>query len=100
MLKVVKFQAEWCGPCKTLTPIWNVVADNFDDVEFEVIDIDLDPDTTAKYSVRAVPTIVFVGCMVGKLFFPCCSTCIRLVYDKISNYPGRGVTQSLISRRI
>jgi len=59
-LKVIKFSASWCGPCKTLKPVWNQVSSTIDDVEFEVIDIDLDPDTTAKYSVRAVPTIVFV----------------------------------------
>lgn len=59
-LKVMKFEAEWCGPCKALTPVWERVVDATDDVEFVVVDIDKEPDTAAEYSVRAIPTIVFI----------------------------------------
>lgn len=68
-LKVVKFEASWCGPCKALTPVWNEVVESTDDVDFEVVDIDEDPETASNMAVRAVPTLVFVkdGAVVDTL---------------------------------
>jgi len=37
MLEVKKFYAEWCGPCKMLTPIMEQVKGKFSDVSFEDI---------------------------------------------------------------
>ena len=59
-LKVIKFEATWCAPCKALTPIWNNIAGSIDDVDFEVVDIDDDPDMTSSMSIRSVPTIIFM----------------------------------------
>ena len=59
-LKVMKFSAIWCPPCKALQPIWEKLVDEMHDVEFEAIDIDKEPKITKQYGVSAVPTIVFV----------------------------------------
>lgn len=54
-MKILKFQADWCEPCKALTKLMEEIgAKN----EIEVIDIDKEPLTTAKYGVRSVPTLV------------------------------------------
>jgi len=68
-LKVMKFGAEWCAPCKLLKPIWNKLEAELDDVEFVTVDIDDDPELATKYSVSAVPTILFVkdGAVVDSL---------------------------------
>lgn len=60
MLKVIKFSATWCGPCRALQPIWDQLVDDINDVEFEAVDIDTSGELATKYSVRAVPTMVFV----------------------------------------
>ena len=58
--KIIKFEASWCQPCQTMKPVWEKLAAQTPGVEFEVVDIDLDPDTTNAYSVRSIPTIVFL----------------------------------------
>ena len=58
-LKVTKFSATWCGPCKTMQPVFDKVAGSTDDVEFSDIDIDDNPELATSMNVMAVPTIVF-----------------------------------------
>ena len=57
---VIKFEAEWCGPCQTMKPVWEILVQQVSDVECEVVDIDADPATATQYSVRSIPTIVFL----------------------------------------
>ena len=58
MLEVKKFYAEWCGPCKMLTPIMEHVQTKFTDVSFESINIDSHFEVAQKYFVRSVPTVI------------------------------------------
>ena len=58
MLEVKKFYAEWCGPCKMLTPIMEQVQGKFSDVSFESINIDSQFEVAQKYYVRSVPTVI------------------------------------------
>ena len=58
MIQVKKFYAQWCGPCKMLTPIMEGVKKNHTDVQFENIDVDSDFEIAAKYSIRSVPTVI------------------------------------------
>jgi thioredoxin 1 len=58
MLKVLKFSASWCGPCKQLTPIFNQVKSEVSDVAFQEVDVDAESSLAIQYKVRSVPTIV------------------------------------------
>ena len=58
MLKVLKFSAAWCGPCRVLAPIFNEVKATMSDVSFQEIDVDQNSDLAIKYGIRGVPTIV------------------------------------------
>jgi thioredoxin 1 len=60
---LVDFTATWCGPCKALAPIVEKIANEFEGkVKVGKLDIDANPNITAKYGVRSVPTvIVFQG---------------------------------------
>jgi thioredoxin 1 len=58
MIKVIKFSATWCGPCKALSPVFNEVRSQMPDVSFQEIDVDQNSDLAIKYNVRGVPTIV------------------------------------------
>jgi thioredoxin 1 len=60
MKTAIKFEASWCGPCKTYTPIWNKVIKNRDDLNFEVVDIDNDPVTASLYNVMSIPTTIII----------------------------------------
>src|SRR5262249_21783139 len=60
---LVDFTATWCGPCKMVAPIVDKIAEEFAG-KYKVAKLDIDdaPETTRKYGVRGVPTlIVFKG---------------------------------------
>ena len=63
-LKVMDFYAEWCGPCKTLSPIIRDLMDEYGDGEksgvlVEKINVDDHKELAEKYSIRSIPTIIF-----------------------------------------
>jgi thioredoxin 1 len=57
---VVDLWAPWCGPCRVLGPIVDDLAREFDGrVKVAKLDIDNNPETTARYGVRSIPTLLF-----------------------------------------
>lgn len=56
---LVDFWAEWCGPCRALTPILEeVAAARGKDVTFAKINIDENPSAPSKYGVMSIPTLI------------------------------------------
>lgn len=57
---VVDFWAEWCGPCKAITPAIEELAKTYEgQVEIGKLNIDDNTDTTEEYAIRSIPTILF-----------------------------------------
>ena len=56
---IVDFWAEWCGPCKMLSPILEELSDEMKN-EINVIKVNLDEnqDLAMKYSIRSIPTLL------------------------------------------
>jgi thioredoxin 1 len=58
-LVLVDFYADWCGPCKTLTPILKQVKHELkDSIKIIKIDVDKNNVIASKYQVRGVPTML------------------------------------------
>lgn len=56
---LVDFWAEWCGPCRALTPILEeVAASHGADVTFAKINIDENPQAPSKFGVMSIPTLI------------------------------------------
>ena len=58
-LTVVKYFANWCGPCKVLTPIMEDVIKNYPDINAGEVNIDTNMALAQKDGIRGVPTVVF-----------------------------------------
>jgi len=58
---LLDFYADWCGPCKMLTPTIEKIATEFEgQVEVRKINIDENKEIAAKFKVRSIPTLFFV----------------------------------------
>ncbi len=56
---VVDFWAEWCGPCKAMSPVVDELAGEFAGrVKIVKINIDENPHAPTKYGVRGIPTFM------------------------------------------
>jgi thioredoxin 1 len=60
---LVDFWAEWCGPCRRLAPTVDALANDYDGkVTVGKLNVDENPNTSARFSIRGIPTIlIFKG---------------------------------------
>ncbi|MDR2853975.1 MAG: thioredoxin [Prevotellaceae bacterium] len=66
---VIDFWAEWCGPCRTIAPIIEELATEYEGrVEIGKLDVDDNIETPETYGIRNIPTILFFknGVLVDK----------------------------------
>ena len=56
---LVDFWAEWCGPCKMMTPVIDELATEFGDkVTVGKIDVDAQQELATKFQVSSIPTLI------------------------------------------
>jgi thioredoxin 1 len=65
---MVDFWAEWCGPCRAVSPILDQIAtEHAEKIDVVKLNVDLNPDTAMKYQITSIPTMkVFKGGEVVK----------------------------------
>lgn len=89
--KVIRFTAQWCGPCKAFAPTFDKVASNnkYKDISFEVINVEEDVDALSeKLQIRAIPTVVLMNndVVVNKIIGVVSETELtKLIDDEIGN---------------
>jgi thioredoxin 1 len=69
-LMLVDFGAQWCGPCKAVSPIVDELSDKYgSEAVIGKVDIDESPDLCEKFGIRNIPTILFIrdGEVVDKI---------------------------------
>lgn len=56
---VVDFYADWCGPCRRLSPVIEQVSSQFNGaVNFVKVNVDNSPQTAQKYHINSIPTVM------------------------------------------
>jgi len=75
-LLLVDFWAEWCGPCKSMHPIFTRMAKKYKQIRFARVNVDDAQDIAMKYEVQSIPTFIMfknaevVNRMVGAVGEP------------------------------
>lgn len=54
---VVDFYADWCGPCRMITPFLEEIQSEFA-IDIVKVNIDESPDIASKYNVMSIPTLI------------------------------------------
>lgn len=81
-LKVIKFGAEWCGPCRMIAPILETLTQKHSDVGIYEVNVDENPQLSMRFGVRGIPAVFFLK--DGK------------VLDSFAGYRGEGEIESKI----
>lgn len=83
---VIDFWAEWCGPCRMIAPAIEELANEFaDKAIIGKCDIEEQNDLAVKYSIRNIPTVLFIkgGEVVDKQIGACAKDSLKEKLEKI-----------------
>ncbi|MBN2607035.1 MAG: thioredoxin [Thiotrichales bacterium] len=57
---ILDFWAEWCGPCKQFSPIFESVSEKHPDIVFAKVNVEEQQELAGLFQVRSIPTLVFM----------------------------------------
>ena len=83
---MIDFWAEWCGPCRMMTPIVEELAKEYEGrAVIGKCDVEQNDDISMKYGVRNIPTIIFLknGELVDKQVGACTKEALKAKLDKL-----------------
>ncbi len=57
---LVDFFADWCGPCKMLSPVIDEIAEEQTELKVCKVNVDDEPELASRYGVMSIPTLVVI----------------------------------------
>ena len=84
---LVDFWAEWCGPCKSMHPVFERLSKKYPNVKFARVNVDSNQNISMKYAVQSIPTFIMFksGQIVDKMMGAVGAPGIDMICKKHSN---------------
>lgn len=79
---MVDFYAQWCGPCKKISPEIEKVNEMYKNISFLKVDVDNLDEIATKYKVKAMPTFLFF--LNGDVKFEVVGAKLELIKDTLN----------------
>ena len=57
---LLDFWAEWCGPCRMVSPIIDEIAEENDDIKVGKVNVDEQPDLADMFKIHVIPTVIVI----------------------------------------
>ena len=84
---LVDFWAEWCGPCKSMHPIFESLSKKFPNVKFARVNVDNNQNISVRFAVQSIPTFIMFksGQVVDKMMGAVGAPGIHMICKKHSS---------------
>ena len=60
MVQAIKFYADWCGPCKAIAPVLEVLSQEYaGKINIYKVDTEVEQELSAAFAIRSIPSMLF-----------------------------------------
>ncbi len=84
---LVDFWADWCGPCKSMHPVFESLSKKYTNIKFARVNVDQNQNIAMKFSVQSIPMFIMFksGQIVDKMMGAVGAPGIHMICKKHSN---------------
>ena len=84
---IIKFKAEWCGPCKRISPYVSELMDHYKKITYAEVDVDEGSNIASYLKIRSIPTMVsYIDGDIHEILSSSSAEDISKFFEKTNSY--------------